>query len=842
MQNHEPMTRDRTTLLNQCFEEAEQRVPDVIRRCIDAVMNSLRLAEDASLHNEQRQLFARATWSIAQHRLTLAETFPRRLREAFERHESGGTTSTLTGLFDSSMLQLVDDSEMNETLETVRLLQNLLPLVEHSLPILDARMSSLIGFETVEAEKNPLRPSVFARELRELMADVESDAEIRMLWLQHIAHVFGRELGLLYDALALKLQQANVQEAGYRIRLVADPEASRAAGISETVTLDMLAMGDGGAADSSGWGEDGGVADLVPEMKTMGRSKSGLGSDVFQAFLSGRGASAGRQPLDQDYYDRVRDELRELDVQAGAPHASEELSDEKLSAYRALPVVDRPIRLLSVETGLPAERWGRYGLALERTRVLLDLKARAEDAAQAIGLDLVRKLVNQVARDPLLLAPVREAVVALEPALLRLALANPRYFTEMDHPARLLVEEVAQRSFRYNDEFAKDFLAYMQPVCRLFIELNALESEEAQPFADALSELRNGWERLDLAEHAAREEHLGALRFAEARQQLADQIAWEISLRPDVFNAPELVLDFFYGTWSLVMATTQLRPTEGAPSMEACRIAIGTLLWSVRPETMRQSKAVFESLPGLLQCLHAGLDALDMSQAERQPFFDALMSLHQPLLNLRRKRVKGDTDFGGLEGLGGEAAAEPVKRELSTAPRVRVTAQPWMADKEWAHAGFEEDSQEVSTGDTSAAPLEAYVQEPTVPLRADEPIPFVMDAPAVAERRVEDDGVSARAALAGLRQGCLVDLFSQNEWIRAELVWASASGTLFMFSSAGGRAHSMTRRSCEKLIRNRWLRAVETHAVVGSAVQAVTQQAPKKGPRRRSISKTATPA
>ena len=41
------------------------------------------------------------------------------------------------------------------------------------MPILDARMSSLIGLDSIQVEKNPLRPSVFARELRDLMAGTD---------------------------------------------------------------------------------------------------------------------------------------------------------------------------------------------------------------------------------------------------------------------------------------------------------------------------------------------------------------------------------------------------------------------------------------------------------------------------------------------------------------------------------------------------------------------------------------------------------------------------------------------------------------------------------------------
>jgi hypothetical protein len=53
-----------------------------------------------------------------------------------------------------------------------------------------------------------------------------------------------------------------------------------------------------------------------------------------------------------------------------------------------------------------------------------------------MGLEVVRKLVDQVAQDPRLLAPVREAMVALEPALARLALVAPRFFAQEGHAGR----------------------------------------------------------------------------------------------------------------------------------------------------------------------------------------------------------------------------------------------------------------------------------------------------------------------------------------------------------------------------------------------------------------------
>jgi hypothetical protein len=43
-----------------------------------------------------------------------------------------------------------------------------------------------------------------------------------------------------------------------------------------------------------------------------------------------------------------------------------------------------------------------------------------------------------------------------------------------------------------------------------------------------------------------------------------------------------------------------------------------------------------------------------------------------------------------------------------------------------------------------------------------------------------------------------------------------------MFVSQGGQAHSMTRRSCERLLTAGLLRPVATHGVVAQALDAVS--------------------
>lgn len=789
-----------STLLEQCFVRVLREAPLLVGRCVDAAVSSLQEAENQGRDMASRELASRSWLMLLQQRNNFTAQYPRRLDAALRQGEAESQSSALARLSDSSLLALVDDTAINESLESARLLQALMPVVEQALAMVDARMSSLIGLDTVHAEKNPLRPSVFVRVLRDLMSELEPEPAVRTLCLQHVARPLGGELCRLYEQLALMLQQANVQEAGYRVRLVADSQPSRYSPLSSGGRLDD---GTGGSQWAT-MGTPGMHADAPPAMALrmgdLAREQTPLQHGVMQAFLEGE-QGVFEDSLDNAYYEQVRRELTRVDAHAALPMLDEGVLEQQRNQYRDLPVVDRPARQVGVASQLSAERWGTYAAPHERSRVLLELKHQAEKVAQAVGLDVVRKLVHQVARDPLLLAPVREAVVALEPALLRLAMAEPRYFNQDNHPARRLIESVAQRSFRYNDEFSPEFDQFFEPVRQRIEQLNEAASADAEPFAQALASLQQEWSEADAEVEARRKRQLEALRFAEARQELADQIAWEISHRPDIYNVPGIVLDFLYGSWSLVIASAQLSHPEGGPDPLGFRKVISQLLWSTRREvTLRQPKQLFDIVPGMILTLRKGLEMLGKSPDETAAFFDALLKLHEPVLRLRRVRARAETHSGPVPLEVEVETSSPAMLEPATPEqqKPRAPQQPWFGVRELASAGFE-DTLPTGHGELDDA-------EDSMAAALDEDAQQVLNADAV---------------LAGLREGDWVDLHSDGQWLRAQLMWASAKGSLFMFTSRGGRPHTMTRRSCEKLVAKRWLRPVEIRAVVPVAIKAV---------------------
>jgi Protein of unknown function (DUF1631) len=73
--------------------------------------------------------------------------------------------------------------------------------------------------------------------------------------------------------------------------------------------------------------------------------------------------------------------------------------------------------------------------------------------------------------------------------------------------------------------------------------------------------------------------------------------------------------------------------------------------------------------------------------------------------------------------------------------------------------------------------------------------------------------------------GSWVELMLEGAWVRAQLTWASPMRTLFMFVSRGGKAHSMSKRTMDKLATQGLIRMVSDGRMVDKALDAVAQTA-----------------
>lgn len=820
-------------VLQSCFQEAARSARPALERSVELVVAALQDAELKSMKVAERDELAQAwrilqdnkpAWS-ARYQSTLQDAFAGEaeaaIAEAKAQHlprsdpSASRIPSRSSGGLGADAFSLVEDATVTQAIESSRLLQQILPRVEQTLAELDSLISSAQGLANVRPELNPLRPAIFARVLQDIMASSHGDAAMLALWIKHLAGPLAHEIQKIYDRVIHLLELAHVQAAHYRV-------------LQTPAGRPVPTTGAGKAADENtrNGGESRAGSKQPPQYADL--SNYEIRDELFQEFLF-HGGSNAQQGLAPSYYATVEEELSSLkaapDSAAAELHGAEPAEGEV--SYRALPAVDRPARHVDTSSPLSPKVWGSYGRSRERAIVRTQLKKEATQVGQVLGLEVVRKLVNQVAQDPRLLVPVREAIVALEPSLLRLAMVDPRFFSDEKHAGRRLMERVAQRSFKYNDEYSPDFTGFFVALTRAFNELNALAIADARPFAMVLASLEQAWEKQDQAGFESRQKVLKALHFAEERQERADQIAFDMSSRADLDNVPGVVLDFLFGPWSLAMAHARLVDQRNQIDPEGFGSVVPDLLWSVKRDvTLKRPARLIEMIPGLLEKLHTGLGMLGQAPQENERFFEALMKLHRPVLKLRRLKSRRDAEESGAVVL--EAEELPATPEQR---RAKAAGQPWLGRDELDAAGFED------TLPTAPGELEAMKEEMDVPATSEakeQSVPADLPA-ATHDNDTTAAGVSSQDAetiLMRLRTGQWVDLYSKHRWLRAQLIWASTRATLFMFLSHGGQPHSMTRRSCEKLIMQRWLRPVDAQAVVGQALDAVTANASARAKKR----------
>jgi hypothetical protein len=731
----------------------------------------------------------------------LCKRFPQALLDAFANPDvsrKSANHSVAEVAFDE--LELMDEAQVQTSVTLARTLQVAVLAAEASLAELNTLICTTQGLGTVDPERNPLRPQLYVSALRSVVEQTQLPASMQMEWLGTMGTSLGQELRNLYTHLCKTLVGQGVVAAGYSVT-----QTPVGFGIGRGVAQVAEAPGGTPVTRPAAQNVETGHRHRPTEMANDAAQASPTrpaGSDKGQTLLTLdklRRLLAGELDEPQVLSSKELFAKRfERDFEGGTGAVDAPATDfdatvpAALEALTEMKQVEAVVQRLQQRHGSVAQTVPDGDTSIEALRA--NLRSHARGVGQALSLEVITMMVDNIAQDSKLLPPVQQLIRRLEPALLQLALADPRLFTNKQHPARLLVQDIAHNSLAYLSVHAYGFEEFLRALEDAIAPLINVRIENAEPFELVLGRLQDAWARAALASERSREAAMQALKNAEQRNLLAEKIGNEIVAHPDAVQVPEVVTEFLCGPWAQVVAQARMVGPSGSGVADKYQALISALLWSTHPELSRKNTSKLTRLvPLLLATLREGLESIHYPATKASAFLEALMGLHQLAFRSAPKPQVGEAEA--------RAAAVAALRQ-----NLLEDGNPWVAPEEARASNFMELPDAPASPDAQSAlaqPVEAQDAGGTV--SAAEPGPEVL--------------------ISTLPLGSWVELLSTGQWTRIQLTWASPHGTLFLFTNAAGATQSMTRRSCDKLVAAGNLRVVSGLPVVDGALNAVAQMA-----------------
>ena len=725
-----------TALYEATIQQAVGGASGLMTRLVAVARALLRELEDKATERRERDHHTHARRLLNQFEPTLCARFTEELLTAFSRMASAERALPAADqLMHFDQIAQMDPTALQQRVDAARVQHTVQVAADGSLGELNRLICRMLGLAEVRLEHNPLRPAVYVEALTAALTHLRVPVGVRHHWITLMSGALGRELGVYYQQLCSQLRgrgmggAGGAGGAGLPLAAPARPVLLPAGRASTLLTLEKLQLLLAGSQDET----DGRIAQryLADAQTSYGDNTPEAGTGTPTAFRATVPAALDAI-VDTQQLAQVVQRLQERAVAAGADtDPAQQLRDQ--------------------------------------------LRLSAHGADQALSLEVVAMMVDNMAHDPRLLGPVQQIVAALEPALMRLAMADPRFFSHKQHPARRLLHEITHRSIAFESVDSRGFSGFMEPLLAAVAPLAEGDVGTAEPFDQVLTRLVGLWDEPAGKEKRQIDKAVKALQMAEQRGVLAVTIVEAIQARPDAALVPDAVLDFLCGPWAQVVAHARVSDKSGADDPGRYAELIDGLMWSAQPHLTRNNvSALTRLVPKLLIRLRGGLATIDYPAHKTSSFFELLMNLHQR---------------GFKPGASADAPPDKLRDPDRPLGRLDTSGDPggmadtWVAPMEARASGFID----LST-DMAALPAEP---------------PPPVDALAV---------------------GVWVALQAEGSWTRTKLSWTSPNGTLMLFTDALGFMQTLTRRACDQLFATGQLRVISAHPVQ-DALDAVAQAA-----------------
>ncbi len=564
---------------------------------------------------------------------TLTENAPavrKSFSEYLRKFVFGGEGSRQAGrqLMRFDDFQFLDADQIDANIEFAQSQQAVLVAVEDVLPTLNAMVSNLLGWSSVQAHLNPLKPDAFVHALRESLEEWVPDRDARSTAMALASGLLGSSLHQLYREVAEWMRSQGVEPVHMA------PTTNTGLWNPENATQSTVA-------------------------RTM------LTLDKLRRLLSGE--------LDPNPLTGGR-----MDFSHTIPASFEALQDMKLVEPMMRRLSDRASKTVA-----------SIVKKVDPSAPVVDMLAQEKDQVQRkklgvqLGKEVVLLMLDNLMQDKRLLPPVRNSLKALEPVLVKLSEQDGRLFSERHHPARVFLDRMTNRSLAFSSQDAPGYARFQKAFDNAVSVLTG-GLGDAATFARILRKLDDAWSREEAEQRQRAADAAKSLLHAEQRNLLAQRLSKQFEERLDGLEVPEMVSAFLRGPWSQVVAEAQLNFADGSVDPGGYHGLVEDLVWSVQLRLTRRNRArLVQMVPDMLVKMRKGLELISYPPERMAVFFDALISFHEQVFDSARAPLARETETmsDSLSAVGDGAPGTTGAKADDF----------WMVDSEALDSGFLDD-------------------------------------------------------------------------------------------------------------------------------------------------------
>jgi hypothetical protein len=305
--------------------------------------------------------------------------------------------------------------------------------------------------------------------------------------------------------------------------------------------------------------------------------------------------------------------------------------------------------------------------SVERAAVVLrertqELKQAAETPTEKATIEVVALMFQAILAEERIPASVRVWFARLQIPVLRVALAEPEFFSALQHPARRLIDRMGSCVMGFESNVGSAALeAEIKRVVQVIEQYPETGRRVFQLVHDEFQKFLSTY----LSEQS------GASRFVSVAQQVEQKetlsVQYTIELRKLLDDVPVRaeVRDFLFKVWADVLAVASVKHGVKHADTQALKQAASDLLWAASAKPSRDDRArVIQQLPGILQRLRQGMGLLGFPQGLQDQHIksvsdtlaDAFMSrtesIAQSQLDTLAKRLANLEDYLPEGGVG----------------------------------------------------------------------------------------------------------------------------------------------------------------------------------------------